>query len=223
MHEIEDLLRSDRDSALIYKTIVGGLPRLARSSRLDRKRPIRSTNSLSGHQAMGVIEAALHARRIGLPLNRHVTIRLERAGVPDSEAVRAVGQFLTRLRDWLRKQGHRTAFAWVRESGPMIGSHVHILLHLPAGVSFSGHRSRRWIEAISGRRYCAGTILTKRIPQAAYDENLGVLVGYLCKGASSEVADRLGLDRRKPGGCIKGKRAGWSQNLGAKARRLWRA
>ncbi|MCL6698290.1 hypothetical protein LZ496_05780 [Sphingomonas sp. NSE70-1] len=221
MQEIEELRSSDSGSHYIYKTIVGGMSRLAGSSSSERKRAVRPTDGLSGHQANGVIAAAFHARRIGLPLNRHVTIRLEQAGISDGDAVWAIGGFLTRLRDWLRKKGHRTAFTWVRECGPIIGSHVHILLHLPPGVSLTGQRSRRWIEAISGRPYRAGTIKTKRIPQSAYDENLSVLVGYLCKGASPEVADALGLDRRKTGGRALGKRAGWSENIGQKARRQW--
>jgi hypothetical protein len=144
---------------------------------------------------------------------------MERAGVPDHEAVKAIGSFLTRVRDWLRKQGLQTAFTWVREYGPMIGSHVHILIHLPEGAKLGSHRARRWIETISGRPYRAGTIRTKRIAKSAYEQNLGVLVGYLCKGASSKVAEALMLDRRKPGGSIIGKRAGWSENIGAKARR----
>jgi hypothetical protein len=206
-------ITEQRVSPLIYNNIVGGSVRAG--GRRDR-----SSAGLSAHQANGVIEAALHARRIGLPFNRHVTIRLERAGIPDRDAVKVIGAFLTRVRDWLRKKGHRTAFAWVRENGAMIGSHVHILLHLPAGVSF-GHRPRRWIEATSGKPYRAGTIRTKRISEAAYDDNLGVLVGYLCKGASPDVAETLGLERRKPGGTIIGKRAGWSENIGLKARRMW--
>jgi hypothetical protein len=135
--------------------------------------------------------------------------------------VAAIGAFLTKLRHWLRKQGHRTAYAWVRENGRVIGSHVHILLHLPPGVVIGGHRSRRWIEAISGRRYCTGTIKTRAISQRSYDANLAAVVAYLCKGASDEVAEGLRLERRKPGGRIIGKRAGWSENVGTKARLRW--
>lgn len=208
-------------AAALYNNIVGRLSPVEGSETLASKRVTRSTKSLSEHQANGVIEAALHARRIGLPFNRHITIRLERAGIPDRGAVTAIRRFLTRLRDWLRKQGLRTAYAWARESGPVIGSHVHILVHIPDGVSL-GRRSRRWIEAVSGAPYCAGTIRTRRISQSAYDANLAAVVGYLCKGASAEAADALGLDRRKAGGRIIGKRAGWSENVGAKARRRWR-
>lgn len=223
MQEYSHTAHPAGDAGLISNNTVGALPVLACSQKPVGKRASRSTDSLSSHQANGVIEAALHARRIGLPFNRHVTIRLERVGISDSQAMKAISGFLTRIRDWLRKRDKRTAFVWVRECGTTIGSHVHILLHLPPGVTFESHRSRRWIEAVSGRPYKAGTILTKRIASSAYDENLGTLVSYLCKGASPEVADALELDRRKPGGSVTGKRAGWSENVGAKARRLWLA
>jgi hypothetical protein len=212
---------SARTDALLYNNIVGGTFELDGFEAIEGKRARRRTVSLSQHQTNGVIEAALHARRIGLPFNRHMTIRLEQAGIPDTDAVVAIGAFLTKFRDWLRKKGFKTAYAWVRENGRVIGSHVHILLHLPSGVSIGAHRSRRWIEAISGRRYRAGTIKTKAISPRAYDDNLAAVVGYLCKGASDEVADGLGLERRKPGGRIIGKRAGWSENVGTKARLRW--
>jgi len=187
-----------------------------------RSRRLRETRSMSNAQVTGLIEAARHAQRIGLPFNRHITVRLEKAGVEDRDGVQAIGKFLTRIRDWLRRKGLRTSYAWAREWAYSTGSHVHILLHLPPEVTLRGSRTRRWIEAISGQPYEAGTICTRRIAQSAYDQNLAALVGYLCKGASADVADSLGLTRRKYGGAVIGKRAGWSQNIGKKARLLWR-
>lgn len=178
----------------------------------------RLTDGLSLSQVENVASAARFAGRIGLPLNRHVTIRLESAGIADVDCTRAIGRFLTLFRDWLRKQGLPTAYVWVRERGPLIGSHVHILLHLPARVSLRGGRSRRWIENATGKKYVPGTICTRRIAPAAYDQNLAVLIGYLLKGAMPEVANALSLGRRKRGGLISGKRAGWSQNIGSAAR-----
>lgn len=201
---------------------VGSAGGASQQTIVGTSRRFRITSSLSKAQAIGVVEAARHAKLIGLPFNRHVTLRLERAGIPDRDSVRCIGGFLTRFRDWLRKQGRQTAYAWVRECGPVIGSHVHILLHLPPGLTFRGNRTRRWLEAISGRRYEAGTICTRRISQAAYDQNLSNLVAYLCKGSEPATAEALGLLRHKHGGRIMGKRAGWSENVGAKAQHLWR-
>jgi hypothetical protein len=182
------------------------------------KRLRRLTVALSKPQVTGIIDAAIHADRIGLPFNRHVTLRLAKAGIADADAISAIGKFLTKCRDWLRKQGLRTAYAWVRETGNIIGSHVHIMLHLPDGVRLEGHRTRRWIEAISGQPYAKGTIHTRQVSRRAYAENLVKLVGYLCKGAAPKVADDLGLTKRKAGGAVRGKRAGWSENIGLKAR-----
>jgi hypothetical protein len=47
----------------------------------------------------------------------------------------------------------------------------------------------------------------------AYQANLAAVVGYVLKGASRETAKALGLERLESGGCVMGKRAGWSQNL----------
>lgn len=189
----------------------------------------RTSDALSLKQASGIIEAAQFAYRVGVPFNRHVTIHLERAGVPDSEAAAAIGAFLTLARDWLRKRGERTAWAWVRENGDGKGSHVHILLHVPAGVTWGGWRLRRWIERITGKRYQAGIIRTARIggtartagaAPAAYQANLAAVVAYVIKGASREAGQALRLDRLEAGGRIISKRAGWSQNVGAAARSL---
>ncbi|NNC73163.1 MAG: hypothetical protein HKN78_09860, partial [Sphingomonadaceae bacterium] len=70
-----------------------------------RNRADRVSDSLSLHQAEGIVRAARRACAIGLPFNRHVTIHLERAGVPDAEAAVAIGAYLTLARDFLRKRG----------------------------------------------------------------------------------------------------------------------
>lgn len=53
-----------------------------------------------------------------------------------------------------------------------------------------------------------------------YTVNLNATLAYVLKGASREAAERFGLERIEPGGCVIGKRCGTSQNIGAKARRL---
>jgi hypothetical protein len=159
-------------------------------------------------------------------LNRHVTIHWEAAGVPDSRAAAATGAFLTLARDWLRKRGAPFAWIFVRENGDGKGSHVHILLHLPAGTRL-GNMQRRWLRAITGKSYRARTIKTERIGGTAgaarsapdvYEANLARAVGYVLKGASREAVRALGLARVEPGGRIIGKRCATSQNIGRAAR-----
>lgn len=188
-----------------------------------RNRADRVSHEVTLRQATGIINAAHTACQIGLPFNRHLTIHLERAGVPDTKAAAAIGQFLTLARDWLRKQALTFAYVWVRENGDGKGSHVHILLHVPAGATWTGWRLRRWLVHVTGVPYSAGAIRTERIGgtvRAAlvvpehYRANLMAVVSYVLKGASSNTVAALGLSTaREPGGAIIGKRAGWSQNV----------
>ena len=190
-----------------------------------RNRADRTSDFLSLIQAAGIIRAAHNARAIGLPFNRHLTIHWERADVPDDRQAAATGAFLTLGRDWLRKRGARFAWSFVRESGDGKGGHAHILMHVPPDLAVDfGRRQRSWIKRVTGRRYRTGTIRTARIggtlraawtAPAVYDVNLGVVVAYLLKGASRAAGEALGVPRLEPGGSVIGKRAGWSENLGA--------
>ncbi len=186
----------------------------------------RVSECLSLNQAANIIAAAQYAAAIGLPLNRHVTIHWEHAGIPDERAAWATARFLKLAGDWIAKRGGRIAWAWVRENGEDKGSHVHILLHLPTGARL-GDMQRRWLRSIAERPYQANTIKTARIggtagaahtAPAAYRANLAAIIGYVLKGASPEVAKELCLKRISEGGRIMGKRAATSQNIGRTAR-----
>lgn len=170
--------------------------------------------------------AAQRAMVLGKPLTRHLTVRLERQGIPDADAVKAIGRLITLLRDHVRKtNGSEIAYIWSREYGAIIGGHVHMLLHLPAGYVWQGQRVQRWIERISGRAYRKGTIKTTRIGRAAnahesnpnlYLANLATVVGYVIKGACPKAEAALKLERTKAQGRVIGKRCGRSQNISAK-------
>lgn len=171
-----------------------------------------------------MIAAAQRALRIGKPLTRHWTVRLERQGIADKDAVKAIGALLTLLRDHVRKTtGGEIAYSWSREVGATIGSHVHILLHLPAGCVWHGRLAKRWLERISGKRYKQGASKTTCIGGTAcahesnpslYLANLATIVGYTIKGTAPEGAQTLQLERVKAQGSIIGKRCGWSRNIG---------
>lgn len=196
----------------------------------------RTSDSLSLNHAANVIEAAQFAAAAGMPFNRHLTIHWQQAGIADERSAWATGRFLKLAGDWIarrggfefnQKQSSRFAWAWVRENGDRKGSHVHILLHLPAGTRI-GDMQRRWLRAITGRPYSASTIKTARIggtagaaqsAPAAYQANLFAVVAYVLKGACPAAARKLGLERLEAGGRIIGKRAATSQNIGLAARR----
>lgn len=164
--------------------------------------------------------ATIAAADMGRPFNRHITVHWAAAGIADSEAMAATTAFLKALREWA---GGQTAYVWARENGDGKGSHLHLLIHIPAGRKLSGARSRRWLERISGNPYYRGTIRTARIAGAGepdgalYRENLGTVLAYVLKGTEPGAAAMLGLSH-EAGGRIIGKRCGTSRNIGAKAR-----
>lgn len=195
----------------------------------------RTSDWLSLNQAANLIAAAQFAAAAGMPFNRHVTIHWEEAGIADERAAWATGRFLKLAGDWIAKRGglelnqkhsSRFAWGWVRENGQRKGSHVHILLHLPAGTRI-GSMQRRWLRSITGLPYSASTIKTARIggtagaaqsAPVAYEVNLAAVVRYILKGASPNAARELGLERLEASGRIMGKRAATSQNIGSAAR-----
>ncbi|WP_411290785.1 hypothetical protein, partial [Sphingorhabdus sp.] len=154
-------------------------------------RTTATSDYLTLRQAQDLIAAAQCALNIGKPLTRHLTVRLERQGIADADAAKAIGRLITLLRDHVRKTTvGEIAYIWSREHGVIIGGHVHILLHLPAGYIWQGKRVQRWIERVSGSRYKKGAIKTTRVGGTAkaheqnpglYLANLVTVVGYVIK------------------------------------------
>jgi hypothetical protein len=186
----------------------------------------RVSETLSQHDAEKLISAARFAWQIGLPLNQHITIHWEHAGVPDHEAGAATSRFLRLASQWIAKRGGGFAYAWVRENGAGKGSHLHVLAHVPLELSL-GPMQQGWLRKITGRPYVTGTIMTKRVGgtrSAAetmpdqYLSNLATVVGYQLKGVPTALAAKLGLVRLPQHGRIIGKRAGTSENIGLRAR-----
>ena len=191
-----------------------------------RNRADRTSNELTEKQIHAIFAAVAKASTIGLPLNRHWTVHWSKAGLTDDQACAATSTLLTLVRDWLRKQGHRFACVWVRENDHgdrSKGSHVHIMLHVPAELKWCGWRNRRWLERVTSRPYVSGTSRTriighrKNAAKASPDSfaaNLGVVAGYVAKNAPTGVLLALGVIRRSESGMVIGKRWGRSATLG---------
>ena len=193
-----------------------------------RNRADRESTALTGRQVANLIAAAGHARAIGLPFTRMVTIHWEAAGVPPLGLARATGRFLDLLSKALARHGAGSAWLWVHESGVGKGAHCHLLAHVPPDlVKVISRLQAGWLRRITGRPYKARVIHSKPIGgrlgletgnPALHARNAEAALGYLLKGADADARTAFELARHEPGGRILGKRCGTSQNIGAGAR-----
>jgi hypothetical protein len=195
-----------------------------------RCRADRETDALTSAQIANLEAAERHARAIGLPFTRMITIHWKAAGVALADMVKATGHFLDLLTKLLSRHKHRTAWLWVHENGDKKGWHCHMLVHVPAAlVSRLTGLQKGWLRIITGRPYKKKVLFSRPIgpllgletgnPEL-HAANLGVAFGYVCKGAPQVVLNAYGIDRQHElGGRIIGRRCGTSQNIGAKARK----
>lgn len=211
----------------------------------SRNRRDRVSDGLTAAQIHGLFEAAGHAKKIGLPFNRFVTVHWGALGLTEAEACRATGRFLKIASDAMRALGLIWAYVYVRENDTgerRKGPHVHILAHIPDAAARAGllRRTTAWARLAAGGRYNRSTGRIEGVPYVAgavrtltlggnqnvtpdvRDANIAGTLEYVAKGANPEAAERLGLPNCGLGGRIAGKRCGWSQNIGEKARREMR-
>lgn len=199
-----------------------------------RNRADRESHALTAAQIGNLKAAERHAKKIGLPFTRMISIHWQAAGVPLAGMAKATGRFTDLMAKALARHGSGTAWLWTHENAPGKGhdkgGHCHLLVHIPADlVPLLVALQRGWLRRITGQPYRAGVIYSKPIGGRLGLEmgnpdlhavNLEVALGYVCKGASQSVLDSFGIDRaHKPGGLIIGKRCGTSQNIAAKARK----
>ena len=189
----------------------------------------RESHAMTVAQIANLIAAERHAREIGLPFTRMVTIHWEAADVGLPDMAKATGHFTDLMAKALARHGCGTAWLWVHENGDGKGGHCHLLAHVPANLvpALTGLQ-RGWLRRITGKPYRAKVIKSEPIGGRLGLElgnpdlhlaNLEAALAYVLKGASLEAASRFGLARMEPGGRVIGKRCGTSQNIGAKARR----
>ena len=193
-----------------------------------RNRADRTSVALTAAQIANLEAAECHAKAIGLPFTRMITIHWQAAGVALQDMVKATGRFLDLLTKALARHRSKTSWLWILENGERKGGHCHLLVHVPAGlVSIVTGLQKGWLYRITGNPYRARVIHSKPIGGRLGLEtgnpelhaiNLAVALGYVLKGANAEAAAKFGLVRLEPGGRIIGKRCGTSQNIGAKAR-----
>lgn len=197
-----------------------------------RNRADRESHALSSAQVDNLIAAARHADLIGLPFTRMISIHWEAAGVPLDGMAKATGRFTDFLTKALARHGSGTALLWAHENGESKGGHLHLLVHAPADlVLILTGLQISWLRRITGRAYRKRVIRSDPIGGRLgleignpdlHASNRDVALAYVLKGADAAAAAQFGLERLEPGGLVIGKRCGWSQNIGAKARREFR-
>ncbi|MAU61054.1 MAG: hypothetical protein CMI62_10050 [Parvibaculum sp.] len=182
----------------------------------------RTSSFINRRQAAHFYPAVRLARRLGLPLNTHVTINFYHLDCPGEDASR----YFERLRDnhftrWLRYKRSRGAlggtptYLWVIENPGGGHHHVHWALHIPEALKEAFEKKLPlWLEAVAGEIIDEqGAVHSTPIPDAEG------LVRYLLKGTHKTVAKHLRV-RHRPQGTVSGKRCGVSRNLGPAARRM---
>ena len=196
-----------------------------------RNRADRASEVLADRKVDDLLHAARFALATGRTFQRHWIVHYGRAGVAAEDGAAFVRRLLDPLHKLARRAGGELTALWVREHASTYGEHVHILLHLPFGLSLR-NRTRRWIEAAGGTYQPGVSMVTsvggRLVKQTAkngsntgehHRANAANLVRYLLKSASGEMGNKLGLTRHSRGGRIIGKRCGWTQNIGAAARK----
>jgi len=171
--------------------------------------------------AENVIQAVGHADRIGLPLNRHLTISWDHADcVGRIQDVQ--GKFLERFSKWAKYRGVPPTYVYALENGDVMGQHSHIPLHVPR-KHLAGFKRMipRWIDGDVDQ---TGTTKTFKVTSVRYCDGVGRLnpvkgiLKYILSGIEAEAGALLGIEPRGKAGVIVGRRLGTSQNIGRKAR-----
>lgn len=217
--------QTGNDKAALYKgarPVAAFTPLPGRGGRLNNAR--RVSTAITLRQARELVEATRFAEAAGLPFNRFTTVHWDSAGVADDLA--ATGRFLKLMGDAVKASGGRFAYAWVRESGPNKGAHVHILWHGPVALPVFRRRVRDWLRTCGvrpKRGVCHTDAVGRSLVHAVtggedYWRNASEALDYILKGSDPAASAALGIVRQEPGGEIVGKRCGTSANIGRAAR-----
>ena len=207
----------------------------------------RTSKFLDSKTAVDLIQATIHAARIGRPLNRFITITLVRENIDRLRPQQVIGHFLRLACQWLCHRGIPPTYIWVLEHRPGSGIHAHILLHCPPYLIQELDRKVRtawlrlpgmtvWpgvVKNLSVGRRDAPTDLSAPFRDLHYIDNLTRLLRYLLKGMDPSENSSLDLARVKArrrstatlfrvkteeNNAIAGRRASRSENIGRRAR-----
>ena len=177
----------------------------------------RESHYIKRRPAVNIHHATRMSVRLGLPLNRMVTINFSKVGCRAHLAGHQFRKLLTqRFAPWLRRTASKSClvpptYVWTIESaGKQMAAHW--LVHVPAGL----HRAFEakiddWLTSLFGERPEPSAVHIRRI------HNLTGARRYILKGIDPAWADHLKIIPIGQGKVI-GKRSGFSKNLGPTAR-----
>ena len=202
----------------------------------------RVSHEVTLKQALQLRAAWAFADWQGFTLNYWLTIHWGKMGVSDASAGRALKEFMTYVRDYLRKRGLPVLWLYVREhgvhkdeQGEAKGSHVHFLLYLPIEAAKGFHDLQEgWLEKATRRTFVKGAIKGESLPrhakwnatpkegefatkQEAVQADSWNCLNYVMKGVHPRFAKELNLVLLQAGGAIIGKRVGVCKALQPKA------
>lgn len=177
----------------------------------------RTSNHISRRQASNSRPAILLAAARGTPLNQFVTINFTVQEMADEGAIAAaLGRIRLRYSRWAKQPGVRSggvpfdaAMVWNLENTGHWAA--HLLIHVPpARLGHFKRAIRGWIEKESGRPVEAGALDVRAV------DNVYGLRKYMLKGLDPAFCPLYRIEH-VPQGAVRGKRFGYTQNLGPTA------
>lgn len=234
--------RATKSAPIPYRSKAPARAAIPATPRPPRNHGGKWSLHLSEVQAVELVEAAAHAVIAGRPLNRFVSIHLEKGEVL-GRAQDHIGVYLRLVGQWLGYRGVPATYLWVLEHAAGTGLHVHMLLHVPRALwPEYKRRQKRWLQR-AGIAPVDGVLDDQRVGPRGMDWQVGAhrrtykrqltgLLRYLLKGIDSsaiasiiaserapgqKVAEALRIDP-EPSTAIYGRRCSMSNNIRAKAR-----
>lgn len=174
----------------------------------------RVSKHISRRQASNTRPAILLAEELGTPLNQFVTINFTEQGITDEdEIIAALDRIRARYARWAKAPGarrggtpFRAAMIWCLEDTGHRAA--HLLMHVPAArLARFRIDLEAWIEKESGRPIADGTLDMRPV------YNVFGVRKYMLKGLNPAFCPLYRIDH-VPQGEIRGKRFGYTQNLG---------
>jgi hypothetical protein len=185
---------------------------------------LRETWVIDDDAIPNLIAAANYAYWSMYPLNRFLSVNCTKGGLDHSDVHKFITKFNKDISDWLRYKSAPWHAIWILENPPPGDLNFHLLFHVPERDYKKFRRKHRdWLKR-SGLKLLPNVSHLQTLESSEPDDlsmnyirGLNRTLKYMFKGCSPEICEALEVER-KDQGFIRGKRCGFSQALGPKAR-----